>query len=102
MDFSDAFADVIERRRLAHRLSKEALEQRAGLHQTYVGLIERNLRNPTLDSAHALVAGPSCQVEVLGKPIWRAVVMVAGSRCGDFCPFPIRVGTRLEGRHGRP
>lgn len=53
-DFSDAFAAVVKRHRVANGLSKEGLAQRAGLHQTYIGLLERGDRNPTLDTAHAL------------------------------------------------
>jgi transcriptional regulator with XRE-family HTH domain len=54
LDLSDAFAAVVKRHRTAHGLSKEALAQRAGLHQTYVGLLERCLRSPSVDTANAL------------------------------------------------
>ena len=54
MDLSDAFAVVLKRRRTAKKLSKEGLAQRAALHQTYVGLLERGLRNPTIDTANSL------------------------------------------------
>ena len=54
LDFSDAFAVVLHRNREAKQMSKQALAQKAGLHQTYVGMIERGLSNPSLDTANAL------------------------------------------------
>jgi transcriptional regulator with XRE-family HTH domain len=54
LDFSDAFAIVLQSRRLAKKLSRQALAEKAGLHQTYIGLIERRLSNPSLDAAHAI------------------------------------------------
>jgi transcriptional regulator with XRE-family HTH domain len=54
MDFSDAFAVVLKRQREASNLSRQTLAQMAGLHQTYVGLIERSLANPSLDVCNAL------------------------------------------------
>jgi len=53
-DFSDAFAVVLQRHRVEKKLSKQTLAQKAGLHQTYVGMIERGLSNPSLDTANAL------------------------------------------------
>ena len=66
-EFSDAFAAVLTRHRRGKRLSKEALAQASGLHQTYIGLIERGLRNPTLDTAHALA-------NALGVPLSELIV----------------------------
>jgi len=54
LEFSDAFAVVLQRQREANKLSRQALAQKAGLHQTYVGMIERGLSNPSLDTASAL------------------------------------------------
>jgi transcriptional regulator with XRE-family HTH domain len=54
LEFSDAFALVLQRHRTAKKLSRQALAHAAGLHQTYVGLIERRLSNPTLDAANAI------------------------------------------------
>ena len=52
--FSDAFAQVLQRHRAAKNLSKQALAEKAGLHQTYIGKIESGLSNPSLDAAHAI------------------------------------------------
>jgi transcriptional regulator with XRE-family HTH domain len=54
LEFSDAFASVLQRRRTAKGLSRQALAQKAGLHQTYIGLIERRISNPSLDAASAI------------------------------------------------
>ena len=53
-EFSDVFAVVLRRHREVKKLSKQALAGKAGLHQTYVGMIERGLSNPSLDTANAL------------------------------------------------
>ncbi len=54
LEFSDAFALVVQRHRTAKKLSRQALSQKAGLHQTYIGMIERGLSNPSLDTASAI------------------------------------------------
>jgi transcriptional regulator with XRE-family HTH domain len=52
--FSDAFAVVLHRHREAKNWSRQTLAQKAGLHQTYIGMIERGLSNPSLDTASAI------------------------------------------------
>lgn len=54
LEFSDAFASVLQRHREEKKLSKQSVAQRAGLHQTYIGMIERGLSNPSLDTANAI------------------------------------------------
>ena len=54
LDFSDAFALVLEKHRTEKKLSKQELAQKAGLHQTYIGMIERGASNPSLDTANAI------------------------------------------------
>jgi transcriptional regulator with XRE-family HTH domain len=80
MDFSDAFALVLQRHRAAKKLSKQTLAQKAGLHQTYIGKIENGLSNPSLDAANAIA-------EALGVP-FAALVAEAESerRRGDSAP----------------
>ena len=61
-NFSEAFAAVLKRHRLGCGLSKNALSERAGLHQTHIGLLESASRNVTLNTAAALA-------EALGVPL---------------------------------
>jgi len=51
---SDAFSRVVKRHREERGLSRAALAKKAGLHQTYVGLLEREERSPNLDTAKAI------------------------------------------------
>ena len=53
-DFSDAFAMALEKFGIKKNLSRQSLAERGGLHQTYIGLIERGLSNPSLDAANAI------------------------------------------------
>jgi transcriptional regulator with XRE-family HTH domain len=50
-DVSRRFGTVVRERRIAAGLSQEQLAEAAGLHPTYVGMVERGIRNPTLDVA---------------------------------------------------
>lgn len=76
MEFSDAFALVVQRHRIAKMLSRQALAERAGLHQTYVGLLERALRSPSLDSASAIA-------EALELPLSEMVAEAEAVRVGS-------------------
>lgn len=73
LEFSDAFAIVLQRCREAKKLSRQSLAQKAGLHQTYVGMIERGLSNPSLDTANALA-------EALETPFSKLVAEVEAIR----------------------
>jgi transcriptional regulator with XRE-family HTH domain len=45
----EAFGQVLRRKREAVNLTQEQLAFEAGLHRTYVILLERGLKSPTLD-----------------------------------------------------
>jgi transcriptional regulator with XRE-family HTH domain len=62
LELSDAFASVLQRHGTAKKLSRESLAQKPKLHQTYIGLIERGLRNPSLDAVDAIA-------QALGLPL---------------------------------
>ena len=51
---SEAFGVVIREHRHRLKLSQEALAEKAGIHPTHVGLIERAERNTTLRVAQSL------------------------------------------------
>jgi len=51
-DISLAFGAVVQKHRKAKGLSQEALAERADIHHTHVGLIERGERNASLNVAY--------------------------------------------------
>lgn len=51
---SDAFSLVVKNHREKRNLSRSALAELAGLHQTYIGMLERDERSPNLDTANAI------------------------------------------------
>jgi transcriptional regulator with XRE-family HTH domain len=53
---SKHFGQIVRQRRLAAGTTQEALADRAKLHPTYIGMVERGLRNPSLDVC-AQIAG---------------------------------------------
>jgi transcriptional regulator with XRE-family HTH domain len=52
--FSAAFAQVVRRHRTRKGLSQEAVAEAASIHHTYVGLVERGERTPTVEVAERL------------------------------------------------
>lgn len=53
-DLTIKFGSFIRQLRVDVGLTQEALAELAGVHPTYIGLVERGLRNPTLEVADAL------------------------------------------------
>ena len=59
------FGDIVKRRRLAAGLSQEALAGKARLHRTYIGLLERGLRMPSIDVVQKVAKGLDVSMTVL-------------------------------------
>ena len=66
---SDAFSQVTKQHREKRKLSRAAVAEMSGLHQTYVGLLERGERSPNLDTAKAIASALGIS---LGKLITEA------------------------------
>jgi len=52
-----AFGRILRRRRTAKGISQEELASRAGLHRTFVSMLERGTRAPSLDVIRKLAVG---------------------------------------------
>lgn len=59
------FAANVKRRRLELSLSQEELAERAGVHRTYVGMLERREKNATLYSIERLAGALGVEPYVL-------------------------------------
>lgn len=50
-NISKLFGLAVRSKRLAAGITQEKLAEQAGLHPTYISMVERGVRNPTLDAA---------------------------------------------------
>jgi len=55
-DLKAAFGDAVRKFRTASGLSQEKLAERANVHRTYLGDVERGLRNVALVNMHRIAA----------------------------------------------
>ena len=53
-DIRTLFGDHLRKLRLTKKLTQEELADRAGMHSTYIGQIERGVRNPSLINLYKL------------------------------------------------
>lgn len=65
MELREKFGLNVRRSRKAKRMTIEVLAHRSELSYSYVGEIERGLRNPTLDVVEALARGLGIDVATL-------------------------------------
>jgi transcriptional regulator with XRE-family HTH domain len=66
VEITVAFAAVLRKRRAAKGMSQELLAEKANIHPTHVGLIERSRRNPSLKVCKAIA-------DALGLPLAQLV-----------------------------
>ncbi|AMP75720.1 helix-turn-helix domain-containing protein [Ralstonia solanacearum] len=59
------FADNVRRRRLALGLSQEELAEKAGVHRTYVGMLERSEKNVTIYNIERIAIALQVEPSVL-------------------------------------
>lgn len=62
---SRRFGLVVRRRRISQGFTQEKLAELCGLHSTYIGLIERGRRNPTLDVCERIAEALGCRITTL-------------------------------------
>jgi transcriptional regulator with XRE-family HTH domain len=60
-----AFAQIVAKKRQMLGLSKQELATRAGLHQTYIGLLESGQRKPNLETADAVARALQASLSVM-------------------------------------
>ena len=66
-DFSKTFAGVLKKHRVAQKISQEQLAELAGLHPTYISLIERGKRNPSIRVSHRVAGVLKIELSALIK-----------------------------------
>lgn len=59
------FADNVRRRRLELGLSQESLAERAGVHRTYIGMLERAEKNVTIYNIERIADALQVEAAVL-------------------------------------
>ncbi|MBC8603031.1 helix-turn-helix transcriptional regulator [Parabacteroides acidifaciens] len=64
-DYLKQFAQRVRTLREAQKISQEKLAERAGLHRTYIGMVERLERNPSLVCIHKIANGLGVHVTEL-------------------------------------
>ena len=65
LDYLRMFAQRVRTLREAQGISQEKLAERADLHRTYIGMVERLERNPSLICIHKIAKGLGVDVTEL-------------------------------------
>jgi len=72
-DLAQNFAVVLQKQRKSRRISQAVLAERADCDSTMISLIERKIRNPSLNLADSLAQG-------LGIPLSQMIIEAEGLR----------------------
>ena len=63
-----SFGEAVAACRLEKEMTQEELAEASGLHRTYIGAVERGIRNPTIVSVVALARGLGVETaELVGQ-----------------------------------
>ena len=62
---SSTFGPLVKKRRLTKKLSQEALAEKADVHPTYIGLLERGQRVPGIDVAERIANALDIKLSLL-------------------------------------
>ncbi len=65
MDICKKFGSQVRKFRIEQGLSQEVLAQKAGLHRTYIGGIERGERNISLENIQKIATALSLKIDLL-------------------------------------
>jgi len=63
------FGNMVKKERLKRNLSQEDLAARAGVHRTYIGMIERAEKNITLSNIEKIASALNIKIYKLFKEI---------------------------------
>lgn len=62
-DIQRQFGELIRKARKSRDLTQEELAEKAKLHFTYIGQIERGKRNPSLINIHKIMRALHCSIQ---------------------------------------
>lgn len=63
------FGEKVKKERLKQKLSQEDLAKKAGVHRTYIGMIERAEKNITLINVEKVAGGLGIEVSEIFKDL---------------------------------
>jgi transcriptional regulator with XRE-family HTH domain len=65
LGLSSTFGPLVKKHRLAKKLTQEVLAEKAEVHPTYIGLLERGLRVPGIDVAERIAKALGLKLSLL-------------------------------------
>jgi len=68
----ERYGAAIRRRRVRLGLSQESLAFEAGIHRTYISMLERGRANPSLTVVDSVASALGCEISAIFKEMERA------------------------------